>query len=242
MCRPSCCKPSNEGAGIAAVAVIASAAVVAVKIGPVVARITHLVVEVLTIIMLTAVVGPGVHRAGLADGLHRALAAAPPFSRTRRRRCSWFHPVPETTSDQADTEPGCLACGDTGTVLRAISGSRYQAQPCPACEPVTAGRVITMPQHSPRNHRNNPYVLDRAFAQVHHSAAGTIWRFRTELAVLAAATAGCLEIRRNHHCGLDGDHLHRVGPDGPGVAVDPAVHHPPGLVRAVPPPHPAGLL
>ena len=47
-----------------------------------------------------------------------------------------------------------------------------------------------MPQHSPRNHRNNPYVLDRAFAQVHHSAAGTIWRFRTELAVLAAAIAG----------------------------------------------------
>jgi hypothetical protein len=47
-----------------------------------------------------------------------------------------------------------------------------------------------MPQHSPRNHRNNPYVLDRAFAQVHHSAAGTIWRFRTELAVLVIATAG----------------------------------------------------
>jgi hypothetical protein len=46
-----------------------------------------------------------------------------------------------------------------------------------------------MPQHSPRNHRNNPYVLDRAFAQVHHSAAGTIWRFRTELATLAIVTA-----------------------------------------------------
>ena len=46
-----------------------------------------------------------------------------------------------------------------------------------------------MPQRSPRNHRNNPYVLDRAFAQVHHSAAGTIWRFRTELATLAIVTA-----------------------------------------------------
>ena len=49
--------------------------------------------------------------------------------------------------------------------------------------------MIMMPQHSPRNHRNNPYVLDRAFAQVHHSAAGTIWRFRTELATLAIVTA-----------------------------------------------------
>jgi hypothetical protein len=46
-----------------------------------------------------------------------------------------------------------------------------------------------MPQHSPRNHRSNPYTMDRIFVQVHHSAAGTIWRFRTELAVLAA-TAG----------------------------------------------------
>jgi hypothetical protein len=55
MCRPSCCKQTNEGAGIAAVAVIAGAAFVAVKIGPVVARILHLVVEVLAIILLTAV-------------------------------------------------------------------------------------------------------------------------------------------------------------------------------------------
>ena len=51
-----------------------------------------------------------------------------------------------------------------------------------------------MPQHSPRNHRNNPYVLDRAFAQVHHSAAGTIWRFRTELTALAAATAAAWQL------------------------------------------------
>jgi hypothetical protein len=54
--------------------------------------------------------------------------------------------------------------------------------------------VITVPQHSPRNHRNNPYVLDRAFAQVHHSAAGTIWRFRTELAALAAVIAGAWQL------------------------------------------------
>jgi hypothetical protein len=46
-----------------------------------------------------------------------------------------------------------------------------------------------MPQNSPRNHRNNPYVLDRAFAQMHHSAAGTIWRYRTELAALVIAIA-----------------------------------------------------
>jgi hypothetical protein len=52
------------------------------------------------------------------------------------------------------------------------------------------GGVITMPQSSARNHRNNPYILDRAFVQVRHSAAGVIWRFRTELGVLMTGTAG----------------------------------------------------
>ncbi len=51
-----------------------------------------------------------------------------------------------------------------------------------------------MPQRSSRNHRNNPYVLDRAFAQVHHSAAGTIWRFRTELTTLATGIASWWEL------------------------------------------------
>jgi len=47
-----------------------------------------------------------------------------------------------------------------------------------------------MPQHTSRNHRNNPYVLDRAFAQVHHSAAGAIWRFRTEAVSLLTTIGG----------------------------------------------------
>ena len=49
---------------------------------------------------------------------------------------------------------------------------------------------------SPRNHRNDPYVLDRMFARLHHSAAGTLFRFRTELATLTAATAGGWELAR----------------------------------------------
>jgi hypothetical protein len=49
---------------------------------------------------------------------------------------------------------------------------------------------------SARNHRNNPYVLDRVFVRVHHSAAGTLFRFRTELATLTAATAGGWELAK----------------------------------------------
>ena len=41
---------------------------------------------------------------------------------------------------------------------------------------------------NPRNHRNNPYVLDGLAVQVHHSAAGILWRFRTELAVLTVGS------------------------------------------------------
>lgn len=58
------------------------------------------------------------------------------------------------------------------------------------------GRVIVMPSRSMRNHRNNPYMLDRVFVQVHHSAAGVIWRFRTELGTLTASTAGGWELAR----------------------------------------------
>jgi hypothetical protein len=56
--------------------------------------------------------------------------------------------------------------------------------------------VSAMPQLSPRNHRNNPYPADRLFAQVHHSAAGAIWRFRTELSALAAGTGGIWELAK----------------------------------------------
>src|SRR2546429_431966 len=53
-----------------------------------------------------------------------------------------------------------------------------------------------MPQSSARNHRNNPYILDRAFVQVRHSAAGVIWRFRTEVMVLVTGTAGIWELAK----------------------------------------------
>src|SRR6185437_4649764 len=53
-----------------------------------------------------------------------------------------------------------------------------------------------MPQPSARNHRNNPYILDRAFVQVRHSAAGVIWRFRTEVMVLLTSVAGMWELAK----------------------------------------------
>jgi hypothetical protein len=40
-----------------------------------------------------------------------------------------------------------------------------------------------------RNHRNNPYVLDGLAAQLHRTAAGVAWRWRTELAILTLTLA-----------------------------------------------------
>lgn len=128
MCRPSCCKPSHEGAGITAIAVIAAGAIVAVKIGPIVARIIHLAIEVLTIIMLTAASALAcIVLAWLAICIVRWQAR-----RTRAQQTAVLRPVP---SEPIDSKADCLACGGTGTVLRAITGSGYQPQVCPVCEP-----------------------------------------------------------------------------------------------------------
>jgi hypothetical protein len=47
-----------------------------------------------------------------------------------------------------------------------------------------------------RNHRNNPYLIDDLIVNMHRSAIGVIWRFRTEtLTVLTAGLGGWLLAR-----------------------------------------------
>ena len=129
MCRPSCCKPSGDGASIAAVAVIAAATFVAAKIGPAVARIWHIAVEALTIFTLTA--------ASAAACILVTWATARIIGSRRAHRPVLPYPVPPAAQQYTAPigVPGCLACGGTGTVLRAISANRYQANPCPVCDP-----------------------------------------------------------------------------------------------------------
>ena len=129
MCRPSCCKPSNEGAGIAAVAVIAGGAFVYAKIGPAVARIWHLAIEALAIFMLTAA------SAVVAIVVTWATARIIRSRRAQRQTLPYrIQPAAGHDTVQADGEPGCLACGGTGTVLRAITASDYRSDSCPVCD------------------------------------------------------------------------------------------------------------
>jgi hypothetical protein len=136
MCRPSCCNNSGgSGAGIAAVALIMVAALVAAKIGPIVAHIVHVVLDVIRFVALTT---------GLVLALAVITWAAIVITRWQLQRKAvagtqtrmvtpstiWMSAT--RTSHPAD----CLACGGNGTVLRAIGGGRYQPQDCPVCEPV----------------------------------------------------------------------------------------------------------
>jgi hypothetical protein len=59
-----------------------------------------------------------------------------------------------------------------------------------------AGEVITMARSSARSRRDTPYPLDRALVTMHRSAAGVLWRFRTEMTACLVAAAGFWELDR----------------------------------------------
>jgi hypothetical protein len=136
MCRPSCCNHNGgQGAGIAAVALIMFAALIAAKIGPIVAHIIHVVLDVIRLVALTT---------GLLLALVAVTWAAIVITRWQLRRRALAAartqvvamPAIRFPADQVSGPAGCLACGGTGTVLRAISSGRYQPGECPVCEPV----------------------------------------------------------------------------------------------------------
>jgi hypothetical protein len=134
MCRPPCCDNNGgQGTGVAAVALIIGAALIAAKIGPIVAGIVHTVLEVLRIVALTT---------ALVLALAALTWAAIMITRwqLQRRQVLAANPARVVVTrlwEQAEPgdRPDCLACGGTGTVLRAISGGRYQPGECPVCEP-----------------------------------------------------------------------------------------------------------
>ena len=134
MCRPSCCDNSGgQGAGIAAVALIAIGALIVAQIGPIVAQIVHIALEAMRIAALTAA-------AVLAVAVAAWLAVMTMRWWLRHRsaqRQATPQPVNATIWQNVPTgdRPECLACGDSKKVLQLIDGSRYQPGACPVCEP-----------------------------------------------------------------------------------------------------------
>ena len=103
------------------------------KIGPIVARIVHVALEVIRIAALTA-------GAVLAVAVAAWLAVMTVRWWLRHRgaqRQAIPQPVNATVWQNvpAGDQPECLACGGSGKVLQLIDGSRYQPGACPVCEP-----------------------------------------------------------------------------------------------------------
>jgi hypothetical protein len=134
MCRPSCCdKPGGQGAGIAAVALIAIGTLIVAKIGPIVARIVHVALEVIRIAALTA----GAALVFAVAAWLMVMTVRWWLRHSGAQRQTTPQPVNATVwqnmpaGDQAE----CLACGGSKKVLQLIDGSRYQPGECPVCEP-----------------------------------------------------------------------------------------------------------
>ena len=142
MCKPSCCnKHGSSGTGFAAIAVvIAGRHRSAVKIGPVVAGIGHIVVEssasprsasASAVVLAASPGSPSGRRAGscTVTPAHRgSQPGCPPCT----ERASPLVPV---------SEQSCLACGDNGTVVRVIGNSALSQSGHARNASRTAGRV-----------------------------------------------------------------------------------------------------
>ena len=102
--RHAATKSSSEGAGITAIAVVIGAALIAAKIGPIVARILHVVVEVLTIVVLTAASALACLLVTcLVIRVHRALAEPPPSAPRQIIPAAGSAPPPGCTRQQTTT-------------------------------------------------------------------------------------------------------------------------------------------
>src|SRR5690242_19731071 len=136
MCRPPCCNDNGgQDAGIAAVALFIGAALIAARIGPIVARVLHTVIEVIRLVALTMGVVAALAVltwAAVAITRRQLRRRAPAAVRTRAVTMAAIR----FPADRISGPAGCLACGGTGTVLQAISSGRYQPGECPVCVPV----------------------------------------------------------------------------------------------------------
>jgi hypothetical protein len=134
MCRPPCCdNPRGQGTGIAAVAIVLGVAVIAAKVGPIVARIIHIILEVIRIAPLTAAaVLAFAALAWLTITIVRWLR-----HRGAPQRMAKSAGAAGQGIEQVDDPINCLACGSTGKVLKAIGRNRYQPSSCPVCEPLS---------------------------------------------------------------------------------------------------------
>jgi hypothetical protein len=162
MSRPSCCKPRSQAPGIAAVALIIGAGILAGKGRLIADRALHDVVEVLRIAAVTT--------GAIAAAAITAWILILLVRRRLRRRQAEGQVTAKVVSARADIaailarvlddeqglariyatrgqhapartgSPSCVACGGAGEVLRSDGSRRFEARACPECRPVRLAR------------------------------------------------------------------------------------------------------
>jgi hypothetical protein len=55
---------------------------------------------------------------------------------------------------------------------------------------------MTAPDRHYHNQRNNPYLIEDLAVRLHRSAAGILWRWRSEILILTVATAAAVRLSR----------------------------------------------
>jgi hypothetical protein len=157
MRRPSCCKPRSQGPGVAAVALIIGAGILAGKGRPIADRVLHDIVQVLRIAAITT---GAIAAAAIAAWILILLvrwrlrcrqAEGQVTAKVARARADIAAILARVLDDetglaqiyamhgqQAPASPGsppCPACGGAGEVLRSDGSGRFELRACPECRP-----------------------------------------------------------------------------------------------------------
>ena len=99
-----------------------------------------------------------------------------------------------------------------------------------------------MPNTASRNQRNNPYMVETYAVKFHHSMAGLLWRWRTELTLITAAAWACWRLAALITLTWSLTVLGVCRRRRPGRPALTPVPGPARLVPGLPAPAPAGLL
>jgi hypothetical protein len=165
MRRPSCCRPRSQGPGIAAVALIIGAGILAGKAGKgrlIADRVLHDIVQVLRIAAITtgaiaaAAITAWILILLVRWRLRRRQAEGQVNAKVARARADIAASLARVLDDEqglaqiyamhgqqapATTgSPPCLACGGAGEVLRSDGNGSFELRACPECRPARLAR------------------------------------------------------------------------------------------------------
>jgi hypothetical protein len=162
MRRPSCCKPRSQAPGIAAVALIIGAGILAGKGRLIADRVLHDVVQVLRIAAITtgaiaaAAITAWILILLVRWRLRRRQAEGQMTARVARARADIAANLAAVLDDeqglaqiyvmhgqQAPASTGstsCVACGGAGEVLRSDGNGSFELRACPECRPTRLTR------------------------------------------------------------------------------------------------------